>query len=69
MTGKEPLTPARAAELYRAGWSACEIAAAAGRNRTADGVARMIGSQGLGGLIWCRLHSRHEDLQLRHNTL
>jgi hypothetical protein len=56
------LTPAEAANLYRQGMSACEIAAAHGITR--QGAEARIRAGGLGGVCWCPIHRTHEELRL-----
>jgi hypothetical protein len=65
-TKREPLTPARAAELYREGMSACEIAAAYGI--TKGGAEARIRAGGLGGNQWCRIHRAYERLEIAGPT-
>jgi hypothetical protein len=55
------LTPAEAADLYRQGWSACEIAQVHGITRA--GAEARIRAAGLGGLQWCPVHRIHEELR------
>ncbi len=54
------LTPAEAADLYRSGMSACQIAAARGITR--QGAEARIRAGGLGGLQWCPVHRVLEEL-------
>jgi hypothetical protein len=56
------LTAAAAAEEYRGGASACQIAQAYGLTR--GGAAARIRAGGLGGLQWCPIHRAWEELQL-----
>ncbi len=56
------LTPAMAAELYRAGLSACQIQKLWPR-MTRSGVEDKIRAGGLAGLAWCPFHHVHEPLQ------
>jgi hypothetical protein len=56
------LTPAEAADLFRAGMSACQIAAARGITR--QGAEARIRAGGLGGVQWCPVHRAHEELRL-----
>lgn len=49
-----PLLPADAAELYRSGLSACQIAEQHGL--TKSGVEDKIRRGGLRGLVWCPVH-------------
>jgi hypothetical protein len=63
---REPLTPARAAELYREGMSACQIAEAYGITR--GGAEARIRAGGLGGLQWCPVHRAYEELQIAGPT-
>lgn len=49
-----PLLPADAAELYRSGLSACQIAEQHGL--TKSGVEDKIRKGGLRGLVWCPVH-------------
>lgn len=58
-----PLSPTEAAELYRGGMSACDIAAAHPR-LTRSGVESRIRAAGLGGLVWCTIHRIHEELTM-----
>jgi hypothetical protein len=60
--GRVKLTPAAAGDLYRDGASACQIAQAYGLTRS--GAEARIRAGGLGGLAWCRLHRKWEELQL-----
>jgi len=61
-TRRPKLTPAEAADLYRSGQSACEIAAAHGITR--QGAETRIRAGGLGGVQWCRIHRAHEELRM-----
>ena len=54
------LTPAAAAQEYRDGASACQIAQAHGLTRA--GAEARIRAGGLGGLNWCPLHRAWEEL-------
>jgi hypothetical protein len=54
------LTPAAAADLYRSGMSACEIAAA--HRITRQGAEARIRAGGLAGVQWCPIHRTHEEL-------
>lgn len=56
------LTPAMAAELYRAGLSACQIQRLWPR-MTRAGVEDKIRAGGLAGLAWCPWHRTFETLQ------
>jgi hypothetical protein len=55
------LTPAEAADLYRSGKSACEIAAVHGITR--QGAEARIRAGGLAGLQWCPVHRVLEELR------
>jgi hypothetical protein len=63
---REQLTPARAAELYGEGLSACEIAGRFGIAR--GGAEARIRAGGLGGLQWCRIHRAYEPLEIAGPT-
>lgn len=54
------LTAAEAADLYRKGMSACEIATSHGITR--QGAEARIRDGGLAGVQWCRIHRTHEEL-------
>lgn len=54
------LSPADAAEMYRSGMSACEIAEQA--KLTPAGAAAAIRKGGLSGLGWCKIHRRLEEV-------
>ena len=56
------LTPAEAADLYREGMSACQIATA--HRITRQGAEARIRAGGLGGVQWCPIHRAHEELRL-----
>jgi len=56
------LVPAEAADLYRGGMSACQIAAAHGITR--QGAEARIRAGGLGGVQWCPVHRVLEELRL-----
>lgn len=60
-TSRPKLTPAEAADLYRGGRSACEIAAAHGITR--QGAEARIRAGGLGAVQWCPIHRVHEELR------
>jgi hypothetical protein len=60
-TSRPKLTPAAAADLYRSGQSACEIAA--DRGITRQGAENRIRAGGLAGVQWCRIHRAHEELR------
>lgn len=60
MSGQPKLTPAEAANLYRDGMSACQIAQA--HNLTRRGAEARIRAGGLGGKQWCPIHRTHEAL-------
>jgi len=55
------LTPEHAGEMYRAGKSACVIAAEfkIRPSRAAD----RIRAAGLGGNVWCPIHRTHETIR------
>lgn len=55
------LSDADAADLYRAGYSACQIADAWGLKRS--GAEDKIRAAGLAGLVWCRIHRQLEELR------
>jgi hypothetical protein len=55
------LTPAEAADLYRAGQSACQIAEQF--KLTRSGAEARIRAGGCGGLRWCPIHRTHETLR------
>lgn len=54
------LLPADAAELYRSGLSACQVAEQTGLTRS--GAEDKIRKGGLRGLQWCPIHRRLEVL-------
>jgi hypothetical protein len=56
------LTPEKAADLYRSGQSACQIAEA--YKLTRGGAENRIRAGGLSGLRWCPVHRVHERLNL-----
>jgi hypothetical protein len=56
------LTPADAADLYRSGMSACQIAQAHGITR--QGAEARIRAGGLGGVQSCPVHRVHEELHM-----
>ncbi len=55
-----PLSPADAADLYRSGLSACQVAEQTGLTRA--GAEEKIRKGGLHGLQWCPVHHRLETL-------
>ncbi|MCW2929996.1 MAG: hypothetical protein JWM19_958 [Actinomycetia bacterium] len=55
-----PLSHAEAADLYKSGQSACQIAAA--NKLTKLGVEGILRKSGLGGLQWCPIHHYLEVL-------
>jgi len=60
MENTMPLSPADAADLYRSGLSACQVAEQTGLTRA--GAEEKIRKGGLHGLQWCPVHHRLETL-------